>query len=193
MPKFEIDVDICLGFSHSGGVYNDGFGEVDLSDKEVEELVNLMREKGTSNIEELNLQNELPEIYQKLDKAYNAVAYKAEEEHWLDEGYYHLECHNYEDEDMIGFLKEKNSWNFAYDEEKFKDDNGELNEEALFDAECDYLHEEALDDYLAGLNGEERYDFLRNKVGIEVDVWEYEYEIAIPSEIIALAIPKEKR
>lgn len=192
MPKFDIEVDICLGFSHSGGVYNDGYGEVELSDKEVDQLVNLMKEEGTSDIEELELQDVFPEIYRKLDEAYSAVAYKAEEEHWLDEGYYHLECHNYDTEDMITFLKEKDAWDFEYDEEEFKDENGEVDTEALFDAECDYLHEEALDNYLAGLHGEERYDFLRSKVGIDVDVFGCDYEIAIPSEIIALAFPNEK-
>ena len=189
MPKFDIEVEICLGFSHCGGVYNDGYGEVELSDQEVEQLVDLMKKRGTSDIEELELGEKLPEIYGKLDEAYKAVAYKAEEEHWLDEGYYHNECHNYEDADMIDFLKEKDSWNFEYDEDEFTDENGELDAEALFDAECDYLHQEALDDYLAGLSGEERYDFLRNKVGIDVDVSGCDYKITIPSEIIALAFP----
>ena len=192
MPKFDIEVEICLGYSHCGGVYNDGCGEVELSDNEVEQLVILMKEKGTSDIEELELQDVLPEIYKKLDDAYSAVAYKAEEEHWIEEGYYHDECHQYEDADMIAYLKEKGAWNFEYEEEEFKDEDGEIDEEALFDAECDYLHQEALDDYLAGLYGEERYDFLRNKVGIEVDVFGCDYEVAIPSEIIALAFPEEK-
>ena len=170
MAKFDIEVEICLGFSHCGGVYHDGYGEVELSDQEVEQLVDLIKKRGTSDIEELELEEKLPEIYEKLDEAYKAVAYKAEEEHWLDEGYYHNEGHNYEDADMIDFLKEKNSWNFEFDEDEFTNENGELDEEALFDAECDYLHQLALDDYLAGLSGEERYDFLRNKVGIDVEV-----------------------
>ena len=108
MPKFDIEVEICLGYSHCGGVYNDGCGEVELSDNEVEQLVTLMKEKGTSDIIELELEEKHPEIYKKLDEAYSSLAYKAEEEHWLDDGYYRDECHNYEDADMIAFLKEKN-------------------------------------------------------------------------------------
>ena len=192
MPKFDIKLKICLGFSHCGGVYNTGYGEVELTDKEVEQLVNLMKEKGTSNVEELELQEALPEIFEKLNDAYSALAYKAEEEHWLDKGYYHEECHNYEDEDMIDFLKEKDAWSFEYDEEEFKDERGKLDEEALLDAECDFLHEEALNKYLYGLSGEERYDFLRNKIGIDVEVFGCDYEVEIPSEIIALAFPNEK-
>lgn len=193
MPKFDIDVEICLGFSHCGGEYNDGYGEVELTDDEVDQLVKLMKEKDSSDIEEIDLKEALPEIYKKLDEAYSALAYKAEEEHWLEEGYYHDECHNYENADMIAYLKEKDAWNFEYDEEEFKDENGKLDEEALYDEECYYLHQEALDDYLAGLHGEERYDFLRNKVGIDVDMSfaVAEYEISIPAEIISLAFPED--
>lgn len=191
MPRFEIEVDICLGFSHSGGVYNDGFGEVELSDKEVEQLVNLMKEKGTSDIEELELQEMFPEIYDKLDAAYRSVAYQAEEEHWLDEGYYHEECHNFDNSEMIEYLKEKGFWNFEYDEEEYKDENGQIDKDALEWAESDYLSE-AMDDYLGSLDGEERYDFLRNKVGIAVDPEGCEYEIKIPDEIVVMAFPMKK-
>ena len=115
MPKFDIEVEISLGFSHSGGVYNDGYGEVELTDEEVNQLVNLMKEKDTSDVEELDLKTVLPEIYQKLDEAYSTAANKAEEEHWLEDGYYHDECNNYDDADMINFLKEKDAWNFEFD------------------------------------------------------------------------------
>ena len=188
MPKFDIEVDICLGFSHSGGVYNEGYGEVELTDDEVNQLVKLMKEMNSSDIEEINLKEALPEIYHKLDEAYRQLAYKAEEEHWLDEGYYHIECRCFDDATMIDYIKSKDAWEFEYDEEEFKDENGEIDEEALFDAECDYLHEEALDNYLSSLSGEDRYDFLRNEVGISVDVEGCEYEIMIPEEIVKMAL-----
>lgn len=193
MPIFDIELEICLGYSHSGGVYNVGFGDVELSDNEVEQLVNLIKEKGYSDIRKLKLNKVFPEIYKKLDDAYQAVAYKAEEEHWLEEGYNRYECHNYEDADMIAYLKEKDAWDFEYNEEEYIDETGKINEEVLFDAECEYLHEEGLDRYLSSLDGEERYDFIRKKVGIDVDVFGCDYEIAIPSEIIALAFPKEEK
>lgn len=142
-------MEVNLGFSHSGGDFNEEYGEVELTDEEVNQLVKLMKEKDSSDIEEIGLKEALPEFYKKLDEAYKAVAHKAEEEHWLEDGYYRDVCHNFENSDMIDFLKEKDSWNYEYDEEEFKDESGELDEEALFDAECDYLHQEALDDYLA--------------------------------------------
>ena len=191
MAKFDIEVEICLGFSHCGGVFNQGYGEVELSDREVEQLVSLMREMGTSDVEELKLQETLPEIYKKLDNAYEAAAYQAEEEHWLDAGFYHDECHQYEEADMIAYLKEKGAWNFEYDEEEYKDKDGNLDEEALEYAEFDFLSE-AMDDYLSSLDGDERYDFLRNQVGIEVEPQGCDYEIEIPSEIIEMAFPIKK-
>lgn len=190
MPSFEIELEICLGFSHCGGVYNDEYGDVELTDEEVDQLVTLMREEESSDIEDLELEERLPEIYKKLDDAYRELAYKAEEEHWLEEGYNHYECHNFEKADMIAYIKEKGEWNFEYNEEEFLDENGQPDEEAIFDAECEYLYEEALDDYLAGLDGEERYDFLRNKVGIDVDPQGCEYEIKIPEEIVKIAFPE---
>lgn len=190
MPVFEIESEICLGFSHFGGVYNDCCGEVELFDEETEQLVKLMRDNDSSDMEDLELEDKFPEIFNKLDKAYREAAYKAEEEHWLDEGYQHMECHQYDDADMIEYLQEKGAWDFEYDEEEFTGEDGQLDEDALTDAQNEYLHEEALDNYLTGLHGEERYDFLRNKVGIDVDVQGCDYKVEIPQEIINLAFPK---
>lgn len=191
MPRFDIELQICLGFSHCGVVYNTGYGEVELTEQEVEQLVNLMKEEDSRDIEELDLENKFPEIFKKLDEAYHSLAYDAEEEHWLEEGYYHTECHDYEDGDMIAFLKKKDAWDFEYDEEEFKDEDGKMDEEALFDAECDYLHEYALDHYLGSLHGEERLDFLREQVGISVEVFGCDYEVEIPEEIVKMAFPEE--
>ena len=193
MPTFDIESEICLGFSHSGGVYNSAYGEVELSDDEVNQLIVLMREKDSSDIEELNLEEELPEIYKKLDEAYRETAYTAEEEHWLEEGYYRNECHDFKDEDMIEFLKSKDAWHFEYDEEDVLDENGEIDQEALEDLEYDYLHQTAIDDYYYSVHGEERYDFLRNQMGIIVDPEGCDYEVKIPEAIVVLAFPEEDK
>lgn len=189
METFEIELEICLGYTHCGGMYTGGYGTVELTDEEVDELVKLMKEKNSSDVEEIKLREVAPEIYRKLDDAYRQLAYKTEEEYWLEEGYGNYECHTYDVSDMIEYLKEKDAWNFEIDENEFKDEEGNLDEEALECAERDYLSE-AMDDYLYSLHGEERYDFLRNQVGISVDVDECEYEISIPSEIIDKAFPK---
>ena len=84
------------------------------------------------------------------------------------------------------------NWDFEYDEEEFKDGTGELDENVLYLAECDYLKEEGLDQYLSGLDGKERYDFLRNQLGIEIDDFGCKYNVEIPSAIKAIAFPKRK-
>lgn len=192
MPLFNVDYEQCLGFSHSGQVYESGFSVVELTEEEVGQLITLMREKESSDIEELKLEEALPEVYKKLDTAYRKAAEDAEETHWLNEGYYHDECHNFEADDMIAYLKSKDAWDFEYDEEEFLGEDGKLDKEALADAETDYLYEEAMDNYLAGLDGDDRKDFLKNRVGIEVDLDCLSYQVGIPEEIIDLAFPNEK-
>lgn len=68
--------------SHSGAVTEDGTGTVELSDEEVDTLVRLMQEMGTADVEELELEDRCPEIFEKLDDAYRGMAWRAEELHW---------------------------------------------------------------------------------------------------------------
>ena len=62
-------------------------GYVELSDEEVAKIVDLIRQKGTTDIEGLELEEKYPDIYEKLREAYHDMAYNAEELHWLWEGY----------------------------------------------------------------------------------------------------------
>ena len=80
---YSIETDVCLGMSHCGSVNAEGSGYVDLSDEEVKILVDLIREKGTTDVEEMELEELHPEIFEKLDDAYREVASDAEELHWL--------------------------------------------------------------------------------------------------------------
>ena len=83
MAKFEIEYEQSLGLSHSGEVTAKGKSFVELTDEEVEVLVSLIREKGTTDVEILELREKHPALYDKLDEAYHKMAYKAEELHWL--------------------------------------------------------------------------------------------------------------
>ena len=79
MAKYEIECEQSLGWSHSGEEIAKGKGFVELTDEEVEVLVNLIREKGTTDVEMLELKEKHPTIYDKLDEGYHKMAYKAEE------------------------------------------------------------------------------------------------------------------
>lgn len=191
MPVFEVYVDQCMGFSHCGIISEDGCSEVELTDSEVETLVDLIRKNGTPDVEELKLSELFPDIYAKLDKACYEAACDAEETHWLEEGFYMPECRNFDDREMIEYLKEKNAFDFEYDKEEFLDEDGNLDEEALADAEVEFLHDEALESYMYSLDGKEKNDFLRDKVGIQVDLDYVNYTVSIPEEIVDMANKKE--
>ena len=55
MAEFEIECEKSLGWSHSGEVIIKCKSTVDLTDEEVKVLVNLIREKGTADVEKLEL------------------------------------------------------------------------------------------------------------------------------------------
>lgn len=73
MAKYRIECEQCLGISHSGAVYTDGEGTVELTDKEVATLVQLIRLKGTTDVGELNLETSHPELYAKLNQNNNPL------------------------------------------------------------------------------------------------------------------------
>lgn len=87
MAEYTIECEQCLGISHDGAVYADGEGTVELSDEEVTTLVQLIHQKGTTDVGELDLETTHPDLYAKLDKAYHDMAQHAETMHWLWEGY----------------------------------------------------------------------------------------------------------
>ena len=186
MPIFSIDEDVCMGVSHVGGITEPGEGYVELTDEEVNKLVTLMKSKNSHDVKELELKTLYPEIFEKLDSAYYEMAANAEEEHWLNWGYYNSECHNFEPADMIEFLISKGTWHFEQDEEDFLDENGEPDEDAFIEAQNEYMYE-AMDEYYCSVSGDESKDFLRNIVGIDVDLSFIEYEVKIPEEIIDMA------
>ena len=71
MALYSIENNTCLGFSHSGVVNVESEGYVELSDEEVAKIVDLIRQKGTTDIEGLELEDveysvEIPEAISKV-------------------------------------------------------------------------------------------------------------------------------
>jgi hypothetical protein len=56
MAEYKIECEQFLGFSHSGSVTTSGESTIELSDEEVATLVQLIREKGTTDVGELGLE-----------------------------------------------------------------------------------------------------------------------------------------
>ena len=70
MALYRIENDTCLGITHSGGAVNvESEGYVELSDEEVAKIVDLIRQKGTTDIDELELEEKYPDIYEKRREA----------------------------------------------------------------------------------------------------------------------------
>lgn len=190
MALYSIYNDTCLGWSHSGPVNVESDGFVELSDEEVAKIVELIRKEGTFYVEELRLEEVYPEIYKKLDDAFFKMAYDAEEKHWLMEGF--LEgYYEYNTDELMAYCVENCGFIFEYDEEDYITD-GELDEDALYDAKTDYF-DDWLKDYVSSLNEEEAIKFLKEHLNADVNIYDDEvaYEVAIPDEIIEMAKKKE--
>ena len=191
MAKFEFEVECFLGMSHCGGVTTDGKGVVELTDEEVAQLVSLITEKGTADVKDLNLEEALPEIYEKLNDAHYEVAYDAIYDHWLWNGY----CEGgleYDVDDLIEYCKEVHD--FEYVSDYFFDDEDEEEEESeeLREAEQTAFYE-WLDPALKQMTYSERRTIIEDYMGLEMEfdgVSEDEYLVAIPDEIIKMAQEK---
>lgn len=187
MTSFPIGTESILGISHSGEVTAEGEGTVALTDEEVQQLINLIRENGgETDVETLKLEEKYPEIYSKLDDAFREVARHAEYIHWVNEGYdngwYDLSV------DEISERCEELGFHFEYDPDDFCDEDGEIDEDALEEAKSDAL-DEWVDEYRSHLSDYDAALFLAEVFDLEPNdaVFDYEYSVEIPQEIIDMA------
>ena len=187
MALYSIENDTCLGISHSGAVNVESEGFVELSDEEVAKVVDLIRKEGTSDIEELRLEEVYPDIYEKLREAYYEMAYNAEELHWLWEGY-NNGYFEYDTDELMAYCAENCGFNFEYNEEDYIED-GKLDEDTLEYDKMDAFNE-WLDDYVNGLDDKDVKDFFYNHMNAGLDLDDIAYEVAIPENIIKMAEKK---
>ena len=194
MALYSIESEQCLGMSHHGAVTVNGESAVELSDEEVDILVKLIKEKGTTDVEELDLENLYPDIYEKLDEAYSDMAYRAEEIHWLWEGY-NNGYFEYDSEKLMDYCEKELGFEFEYDvKDYYLDDPENLEEGEEPEIDEDRLEEdksdafsEWLDDYLSDLSDDEARDFFYNHMDADLNMDGVEYTVQIPEAIIAKA------
>ena len=184
MAKYNIECEQCLGISHDGAVYTDGKGTVELSDEEVATLVELIRQKGTTDVGELDLETTHPELYAKLDNAYHDMAQHAETMHWLWEGYENG-YYEYDEDELIDYCEQELDFTFEYDEDDYLDDeDDELDEDEMKLRSF----RSWLDDYLHSLSDEEALSFMNEHMDACIEDEEVsEYTVSIPEEIIQKA------
>ena len=140
---------------------------VDLSDEEVQTLVELMRKHNSYDVEELNLEESYPDIYDKLNEECRSIAIDVAIAEALREAHY------YEAEEFWDRLYEYCTM-YCDCEESSDDFNGWLDEYAS------NLNSEELRDLYSNANID-LWDEVLNFDGIEIG----EYEVTIPQSIVA--------
>ena len=193
MALYSIESEQSLGISHSGEVTVNGESTVELSDEEVDILVKLIKENDSTDVEELDLEDLYPDIYSKLDEAYHDMAYKAEEIHWLREGY---DNHYFEyDEDKLMDYCEKNlGFSFEFKPEEYFDEDELEDYKESPDSYEDEIYEEKnrvfskwLDDYVNSLSDEEARSFFYDHMDADLNMDDVNYTVEIPAAIIKKA------
>lgn len=172
MPIFTLNNDLCLGMSHSGSVYCNVEGSVSLTDEQTQQLVQLIRENnGNSDVEELDLKDKYPEIYNILDKACEEASLKSEEKFWLIHGY---ENDYFDRRDDFEEQAEKAGFEFDNPEEG-------VDEEEWMDAK-EELMTEFVENYILG-DYNRIYDFYE----VDIDLEDVNHYVFIPEDIIKMA------
>ena len=69
MTKFIIEDNFYLGDTPNGPSISYGRSEIELNKNEINLLISLIKEKNSSDVNELNLGNYNPELYRKLYEA----------------------------------------------------------------------------------------------------------------------------
>ena len=191
MALYSIESEQCLGMSHHGAVTVNGESAVELSDEDVNILVKLIKEKDTTNVEALDLENLYPDIYEKLDDAYRDMAYDAEEMHWLWEGY-NNGYFEYDTVELMNYCERELGFKFEYDvKDYYLDDPEDLEEGEEPDIDEDQIEEdkndafsEWLDDYVNGLSDKEAKSFFYEHMNADLDMDNVAYSVEIPAGII---------
>ena len=164
-----------------------GFGEVELTGEEVQQLVNLIKENGgQTDVEALGLEEKYPDIYEKLDDAFRDAAYHAEYCHWVIEGYENGWC----DADTDGIIaKCEEDYGFKFNPEESKDedsDDEEMDEDYYGNAKLKAFYE-WLEEYRRTLDEDEEVAFLADAFCLSPEIDAVDYEVELPLDIVEMA------
>lgn len=193
MAKFEIECEQSLGWSHYGEETAKGKSTVELTDEEVNVLVNLIREKGTTVVKKLNLRKKYPAIYDKLDEAYHNLAFKAEELYWLIDGFGNG-YYEYDEEEVIKYCEENCGYEFVPKLDFVPDNVSPEFIASMLEGlkeDMDWKRGDFckwLPDYLRSINIEEACDFMYSHLNAEIEMDDdVNYVVGIPKAIIDMA------
>ena len=183
--KITIDEDLCLGYSHCGSVCANAYGEFEMADADVETLVALIREKGTTDINELGIEQSHPTIYDLLEKEIYKIYQIAVTAHFIRE-----EINDYfeYDDGVIDYCIQKYGFNpdEECEDEDYEDEEYE-DEEEEYEAKLHSRFVNWISFYAETLSDKELVDFNSDTVNIAIDFYADEFALEIPRQIIDLA------
>lgn len=191
MGYYNIECNVFLGVAHTGAVECGGEGVVELDDNEVNVLVDLIRKKGTTDVEALALIESNPEIYDKLHDAYYRLAFAEVEKQMLWDGYY-SGVFEYDKDDLIERCRQECGFDFdfVYEEDDFLDSEGNVDEDWVEEARQEAENEafdEWLDEYITSLSDDEAVSFFYNYMNADFEMDELDVVVQIPEAIISMA------
>ena len=173
MARYEIKFNRCDGWSQDNGNIPVESAFIELSDEEVQILVDLMKAESTDDVSELNLEELHPDIFEKLVEACDSIA----KDIALAEAI--REAHYYDEEDIfLEKLQEHCEINYDYDESS--GDFRRWLDNLITSWSCKKLKSLYSD---AGID---LYDYVINDYGIETS----EYDVTIPQSIVAKVFNK---
>lgn len=183
--KITVEEDLCLGCSHSGSVCANAYGEFEMADADVETLVALIREKGTTDINELGIEQSHPTIYDLLEKEIYKIYQIAGTAHFIRE---EIDDYFEYDDGVIdyciqkyGFDPDKECEDEEYEDEEYED------EEEEYEAKLHSRFVNWISFYASTLSDKELVDFNSDTVNIAINFDAYDFELEIPRQIIDLA------
>lgn len=192
MAQYSFTCERYDGYSHSGDMTSTVKGTVELSDEDVATLVKLMRESGTSDIEELELEETEPRIYNILYEACSDACFASAQIDSLLFDYYNSEY----DCDKGAFIEFCFSLGFKLkrDMEEYQDSDGNFCWYKMNDFE-DFEFRHWLENYLKSMSLDEAEDFFKEYIHGELEEYETDYDISvvIPQAIIDMAFPPENK
>jgi len=185
MGKYRINADCFMGCHCDGEPeYEQGEAYVEFTDEQVDALVELIRRKGgETDVNALDLYNELPEIARTLDAACHDLACHTEFVHWaiagFENGYFD------EPDGLVERMKSEGLFEPELDPDDYEDED-----------EYEEAEREEFDEWIQGYfdflpTDEDRLRFLETyyveDLSSQIDSEISEYTVAIPEEIISMA------
>ncbi len=111
----------------------DAHGEFEMPDEYVETLVALIREKGTTDIDELGVYDSHPAIYELLREEINSIRYDSACDHEMRKAIFNAECEwDVDTDELIDYCR----WNCGFKDSYFdEEDEEDFGEEAYAEAQ----------------------------------------------------------